>query len=65
MIRRTFNRRWVRALLSFGVPGAAVFGTSCIEDVRNSVIAGSLDFVEDSTITVLESLIPVGEILPE
>lgn len=55
----------MRAFLSLGVPGAAVFGTSCIEDVRNSVIAGSLDFVEDSTITVLDSLIPVGEILPE
>jgi len=41
-----------------------VLGTSCAEEIRQSVVAGSLGFVEDTAATILEAFVPVDELLP-
>ena len=43
--------------------GTALLGSSCTADVRDSLVSAGLDFVGDSAITVLDTLIPVEDIL--
>lgn len=45
------------------VPGASLLGTSCAEDLRLSIVAAGLDFVESSAGTILETLIPVEDFI--
>ena len=45
------------------VPCATVLGTGCLYEIRQSVIAAGLDFVEGTVGTVIETLIPVEDIL--
>lgn len=43
--------------------GSMVLGTTCARDVRESLVAAGLDFVEGSAGIVLESLFPVEELV--
>ncbi len=43
--------------------GGMVLGTSCARDIRESVVAAGLDFVEGSAGIILESLFPVDEVI--
>ena len=52
-----------RRALMFAVPGAMALGTGCLYDVRQSVVAAALDFVEGTAGTLIETLIPVDAIL--
>jgi hypothetical protein len=45
------------------LPGALAFGTSCLGDIRKSLVAAGLDFVEGTAGTVLETVFPVDDIL--
>jgi len=62
MTRSCWVTRTVR-LIMWLVPGAGMFGSSCASDVRESLVAASLDFVEESAGEVLNALIPVDEVL--
>lgn len=53
-------RRWMKWGL-IALPGSALLGTSCAEDVRLSLVSAGLDFIESSAGTVLETLIPVDD----
>ena len=39
--------------------GGMVLGTTCTRDIRESLVAAGLDFVEGSAGIVLESLFPI------
>ena len=43
--------------------GGMVLGTSCARDIRESLVAAGLDFVEGSAGIVLESMFPVEEVI--
>ncbi len=60
-LRKSFRRR----LAVLVVPGGLMLGTSCAESVRESVVSGSLGFVEDTTAAVLEALFPADALVPE
>jgi hypothetical protein len=51
------RRNWIALLF----PGASLLGSSCAQDIRNSIVAAGLDFVEQSAGTVLDALVPVEE----
>lgn len=60
------RRRWIGrvfVVLAYLVPGAAVMGTSCAADVRDTVIDAGVDFVGDSVGEFLDALFPVSEIV--
>lgn len=53
---------WVRRIgrgILLVASGSVVLGTSCAEDVRDALVSGGLDFVEDSAVTILESWFPL------
>ena len=52
-----------RRLVVWVLPGALAFGTSCLGDIRKSLVAAGLDFVEGTAGTVLETVFPVDDIL--
>ena len=43
--------------------GSVLLGSSCASDIRDSLVSAGLDFVGDSAITVLETFVPVEDIL--
>lgn len=45
------------------LPGAMALGTSCAESIRESVVSGSLGFIEDSAAALLDSLVPVEDFI--
>jgi len=38
-------------------------GTSCSDNVRQAVVSATLDFLENSTGTILEAVIPVEDLV--
>ena len=52
-----------RRLVLWVLPGALAFGTSCLGDMRKSLVAAGLDFVEGTAGSILQAVIPVDEIL--
>ena len=44
-------------------PGASLMGTSCSDNVRQAVVSATLDFLENSTGTILEAVIPVEDLV--
>ena len=64
-MRSQFRKFVVRRLAGLLVPGAFVLGTSCVESVRESLVDGSLGFVEDTAAAILEGLFPADALLPE
>lgn len=60
------KRRWfvrIGVLAMWVVPGTGVLGTSCLYDVRKSVVAAGLDFVNSGADLVLADLFPLKDIL--
>jgi hypothetical protein len=57
--------RRLGAWVVLAVPGASLMGTSCLEDVRQSLVAGGLDFVESSATELLEAAFPLDALLPD
>lgn len=55
--------RVMRRALLWAVPSAMALGTGCLYDVRQSVVAAGLDFVEGTASTLIETLFPVADIL--
>jgi hypothetical protein len=62
MKRSRWLSRVLRSML-FLVPGTALLGSSCAADLRDSVAAAGMDFVEDATLQFLKSVFPVQDIL--
>ncbi|MEK6674631.1 MAG: hypothetical protein AABZ47_03135 [Planctomycetota bacterium] len=62
MRRRSLTDLWAKWLLYF-VPGAIALGTSCASDIRKSLVAAGLDFVEGSAGLVLQTVVPVEDLL--
>jgi hypothetical protein len=60
-LRKSIRRRLAVLL----VPGGMVLGTSCAESVRESVVDGSLGFVEDTAAAVLEAWFPADALVPQ
>lgn len=60
MRRNGFVNRLVRVAVC-AIPGAAIFGTSCAADIRKSIVAAGLDFVEGTAGTILSTVIPVED----
>ena len=58
-LRKSVSRR----LAALVVPGALVLGSSCVENLRESVVSGGLGFVEDAAVVIFETLIPVADIV--
>jgi hypothetical protein len=44
-------------------PGALLYGSSCTSDLRDTLMAAGLDFVENSAEEVLGTFIPISAIL--
>ncbi len=63
-MRRQFRKFVVRRLAGLVVPGAFVLGTSCAESIRESLVDGSLGYVEDTASSILEQLFPADAIVP-
>ncbi|MEK7710968.1 MAG: hypothetical protein AAB341_03645 [Planctomycetota bacterium] len=61
MAKRDWKLR-IGSLIVFAVPGT-LLGTSCASDLRRSVVAAGLDFVESSAGDVLSTLFPLDQIL--
>lgn len=61
MAKRDWKIR-IGSLIVFAVPGT-LLGTSCASDIRRSVVAAGLDFVEGSAGLVLETLFPIEDAL--
>lgn len=55
--------RMARRALLWVVPSAMALGTGCLYDVRQSVIAAGLDYVESTATLVLETFIPVEDLI--
>ncbi len=58
--------RWTSRLLKLALSvclGGTLLSTSCGEDIRNSVKAAGLDFVEGAASDLLDTLFPVQDIL--
>ncbi len=60
---RSLRKSVSRRLAALVVPGALVLGTSCAENLRESLVSGGLGFAEDSAVLLLERLIPVADIV--
>lgn len=60
-LRKSVSRRLALQV----VPGALVLGTSCVDSLRESVVSGSLGFVEGTATAILEGLFPADALLPE
>jgi len=43
--------------------GTVMLGSSCAADIRDSIMSAGLDFVADSAKTVLDTLVPVEDML--
>ena len=63
-MRSEFRKFVVRRLAGFVVPGALIMGTSCVESIRESLVDGSLGFVEDTAASILEQLFPADVFEP-
>jgi len=63
-MRSPFRKYVVRRLAGLVVPGAFVLGTSCVESIRESLVDGSLGFVEDTAAAILEQLFPADAFVP-
>ena len=63
MRRRFQGVKRLRRRMTWVVPGALALGTSCLGDVRKSLVAAGLDFVQDSAGIVLDAAFPIDEIL--
>ncbi len=63
-MRSQFRKLVVRRLVGLMVPGAFVLGSSCVESVRESMVNGSLGFVEDTAMSILEQLFPADVFEP-
>ena len=50
-------------LMMWIVLGACMLGGQCASDVKDSLVAAGLNFVEDSAVTVLETVMPVEDFL--
>jgi hypothetical protein len=61
MAKRDWKLR-IGSLIVFAAPGM-LLGTSCASDIRRSVVAAGLDFVEGSAGDVLSALFPLDQIL--
>lgn len=46
-------------MVMWAVPGSAILPSSCASDIRDSLVAAGLDFVEDSARAVLDAMIPL------
>jgi len=64
MKKRSWTVRVQRALVLVSM-GAAVLGTTCARDIRKSLVAAGLDFVEGSAGIVLENLFPIEDALAQ
>ena len=64
MMKRSWVHRIVRNALIWGVPGAVALGTSCVESIRDSIVSGGLDYVEGTTESILDAVVPVDELIP-
>ena len=58
----TQSRRFVRILVRLA-PGSLLFGSSCLSDLRDSLVAGTLDFVEGTATDTLTTLLPISDLL--
>jgi len=63
-MRSPFRKFVVRRLVGLAVPGAFILGASCVENIRESAVNGSLGFVEDTTAAILEQLFPADALVP-
>jgi hypothetical protein len=54
--------RWI-SLLVMLAPGAGLLGSSCVSDIRESIISGGLDYVSDTVYAFLQAISPVEEAL--
>lgn len=43
--------------------GSVLLGSSCASDIRDTLVSAGLDFIDASAITVLETFVPVEDIL--
>lgn len=55
--------RWISRAMLWIIPGSMILGTSCVGDIRKSIVAAGLGFVEDSAGAFLESTFPVSDLL--
>ena len=55
-------RRFVKTLVRLA-PGSLLFGSSCLSDIRNSLVGSSLDFVEGTATDTLTTLLPISDLL--
>jgi hypothetical protein len=62
MKRSPWLSRFLKVLISLSA-GGTLIGTSCGEDLRNTVRAAGLDFVKSSSGTALQTFIPIKDIL--
>ena len=63
MSRTHWSFRVARYLIWL-LPGATVLGGGCsARDVRDSLVAAGLDFVQDSALELLDAAFPVAELL--
>jgi hypothetical protein len=61
---RSFSKLARRAA-ALAIPGAMVLGTTCASEIRDSVVAASLDYVESTATLVLETFIPVEDFVSD
>ena len=45
------------------VLGVLLPGSQCARDVRQGVVSGGIDFVEGTTVAVLETVFPIADII--
>ena len=60
MVTKDWRARMGR-LAMLAVPGMMVLGTSCATDIRHSIVAAGLDFVESSAGDVLSLIFPLQD----
>lgn len=61
---RKMRKSAQRRLAAWILPGGLVLGTSCAENVRESLVGGGLGFVEDTAASILEQLFPADSFVP-
>lgn len=61
MNRSTCIVRYVVKGAIWLAPGMIVLGTSCAQDVQNSMVAAGLDFVKSSSKDVLTTVFPIKD----
>lgn len=52
-----------KRLMAWALPGALVLGTTCASEIRDAAVSAGLDFAEGTFSLVLETLLPVEDII--